>query len=156
MQNAITSCSLNFLSDIVTELSRISTSSCESRIWALIWGLIYIGKDRWQMTIAQNLEITTVKQLIARRNELSSVRAISPFSFSNSPKWNLCPRRGCFIPDYGDHSFKMRITWAQCYQHHPHIQSSTPLYHGEYLSSERQNCGRQNRRTQPSWEEKAF
>lgn len=50
MQNAITSCSLNFLSDIVTELSRISTSSCESRIWALIWGLIYIGKDRWQMT----------------------------------------------------------------------------------------------------------
>lgn len=56
-------------------------SSCESRIWPLIWGLIYTGKDWVQMTTAQNLEITRVKQQIVRWNELSSVRAISPLVF---------------------------------------------------------------------------
>ena len=68
---------LNLLSDMVTELSWIYLSSCESRIWPLMWGLIYICKDWVQMAIAQNFETTEAKQQVVNKNELSSAKAIS-------------------------------------------------------------------------------
>lgn len=68
---------LNLLSDMVTKLSWIYLSICESRIWPLMWGLIYICKDWVQLTIAQILEKAEANQQVVNWNELSSAKPIS-------------------------------------------------------------------------------
>lgn len=137
---------------MVTKLSWIYLSICESQIWPLMWGLIYVCKDWVQMTIAQILEKAEANQQVVNWNELSSVKPISSLVSHIDQSEPSVQIEDVLFPIIRTTCPKL-LSLSPNIISTPHKCSGPLLYHRGCLQSERQNHGREARRTQPSWEE---